>query len=69
MRVHSSAMTARFLLTIAGLTLFAACSDDGPATEPQPPQLDGRQIFRFDTFGDQTFWTDTLRMHEVMMAA
>lgn len=26
----------------------------------------GRQIFRFDTFGDETFWTDTLRMHEVI---
>jgi mono/diheme cytochrome c family protein/cytochrome c5 len=24
----------------------------------------GRQIFRFDTFGDEAFWTDTLRMHE-----
>lgn len=27
---------------------------------------DGRSIFRFDTFGDETFWTDTLRMHEVI---
>ena len=26
----------------------------------------GRTIFRFDTFGDETFWTDTLRMHEVI---
>jgi mono/diheme cytochrome c family protein len=24
----------------------------------------GRQIFRFDTFGDEAFWTDQLRMHE-----
>ncbi|HSA57132.1 MAG TPA: hypothetical protein VLE53_15575 [Gemmatimonadaceae bacterium] len=29
----------------------------------------GQQIFRFDTFGDETFWTDTLRMHEVIAAA
>ena len=27
---------------------------------------EGRTIFRFDTFGDETFWTDTLRMHEVI---
>lgn len=27
---------------------------------------DGRDIFRFDTYGDETFWTDTLRMHEVI---
>jgi hypothetical protein len=32
-----------------------------PATLEQ-----GRTIFRFDTFGDETFWTDTLRMHEVI---
>jgi mono/diheme cytochrome c family protein len=29
----------------------------------------GKQIFRFDTFGDETQWTDTLRMHEVIAAA
>ena len=27
---------------------------------------EGRQIFRFDTFGDEAFWTDTLRMHQVV---
>jgi mono/diheme cytochrome c family protein len=27
---------------------------------------DGQRIFRFDTFGDETFWTDTMRMHEVI---
>jgi mono/diheme cytochrome c family protein len=26
----------------------------------------GQQIFRFDTFGDEQFWTDTARMHEVI---
>src|SRR3982751_4528778 len=29
----------------------------------------GRQIFRFETFGDEAKWTDTLRMHEVIAAA
>src|SRR5688572_22939915 len=28
--------------------------------------LDGQAIFRFDTFGDEQLWTDTLRMHEVI---
>jgi mono/diheme cytochrome c family protein len=27
---------------------------------------DGKQIFRFDTFGDEQFWTDTLQMHKVV---
>jgi len=26
----------------------------------------GRQIFRFDTFGDQTFWGDTLKLHQAI---
>jgi hypothetical protein len=25
-------------------------------------QIDGRSVFRFDTFGDEQLWTDTLRM-------
>src|SRR6476469_3120714 len=29
----------------------------------------GKDIFRFDTFGDETFWTETLRMHEVISSA
>jgi cytochrome c5 len=43
-----------------------ACSDNGP-NDPTPAQLaQGQQTFRFDTFGDETFWTDTLRIHEVI---
>jgi hypothetical protein len=30
---------------------------------------EGREIFRFDTFGDEQNWTDRLRMHEVIEAA
>jgi mono/diheme cytochrome c family protein len=26
----------------------------------------GREIFRYDTFGDEQFWTDTARLHEVV---
>ena len=52
--------------------MMVACGDDGrSATEPLDPELvaEGRDIFRFDTYGDETFWTDTLRMHEVIQAA
>ncbi|PSL83546.1 hypothetical protein C7T35_15605 [Variovorax sp. WS11] len=30
---------------------------------------EGQKIFRFDTFGDEARWTDTLRMHEVISTA
>src|SRR3954468_11555431 len=54
------------LLGAALLALVSACSDAGP-DEATPQQLaQGQQTFRFDTYGDETFWTDTLRMHEVI---
>jgi cytochrome c5 len=39
-----------------------------PATESTSPALvaEGQKIFRFDTFGDEQVWTDTLRLHEVI---
>ena len=46
------------------LTLAVALSHSGPAFGAKP--LDGRDIFRFDTFGDEQLWTDTLRMHEAI---
>ncbi|MEN3338924.1 MAG: hypothetical protein V7647_2600 [Acidobacteriota bacterium] len=29
----------------------------------------GKQIFRFDTFGDEAFWGDTLRLHQAIAGA
>jgi mono/diheme cytochrome c family protein len=49
------------------LALIAACST--PAVPAGPTALEGQKIFRFDTFGDEVFWTDTLRMHEVIEGA
>src|SRR5947207_13800028 len=28
--------------------------------------VEGRQIFRFDTFGDEAFWGDTLKLHQAI---
>ena len=38
-----------------------------PVSSAQP--FDGRQIFRFDTFGDEQLWTKELRMHEVIASS
>ena len=43
---------------------FEVVSDMSPAT-----LAEGQRIFRFDTFGDEQFWTDTARMHEVVQKA
>lgn len=57
----------RIALPAVLLALLAACGK--PAVSAKPTALDGQKIFRFDTFGDEAFWTDTLRMHEVIEGA
>ena len=63
---------AALALGVAGAAV--SCGDDSP-TEPRLEPLDpalvaqGKEIFRFDTFGDEKYWTDTLRMHEVIQRA
>jgi mono/diheme cytochrome c family protein len=50
--------------------ILAACGSDDHPRDPNPALVaQGRQIFRFDTFGDEAQWTDKLRLHEVIAAA
>lgn len=61
-------------LAIAFVVVAAvsACggSDDRSAEAEQASLVaQGQQIFRYDTFGDEAHWTDTLRMNEVIPAA
>jgi hypothetical protein len=28
----------------------------------------GKQVFRYDTFGDEIYWTDTLKLHRAIEA-
>jgi mono/diheme cytochrome c family protein len=63
-------MTVLQRIILSALIAVLACGDgdEGP-TEPSPEDVAaGKEIFRFDTFGDETFWTDTLRLHEVIQA-
>jgi len=62
---------SRILLGVAAV--LAACAFDSPRSTDSRVEdttiAQGRQIFRYDTFGDETLWTGTLRMHEVIAAA
>ncbi|HET7553268.1 MAG TPA: hypothetical protein VFK04_18385 [Gemmatimonadaceae bacterium] len=50
--------------------MLVSCDDDDGPTRPDPALVaQGKDVFRFSTFGDETFWTDTLRMHEVIESA
>lgn len=60
-------------LGLGAMAFAMACNTTGPTPREQGPRpldpelvAEGREIFRFDTFGDEVYWTDTLRMHEVV---
>ena len=49
-------------------SMFSQRSDQPIASDREPGRShsDGMRIFRFDTFGDEQFWTDTLQMNTVV---
>ncbi len=54
-------------MVVAGARVSACGGDLGNSAAEQAALVaQGKQVFRFDTFGDETQWTDTLRMHEVI---
>jgi hypothetical protein len=67
-------------LSVAGYEI--GWSDDDSSSVPQLTQLEraterdaqhmlatGRRIFRFDTFGDESYWGDTLKLHKAIEGA
>ena len=68
-----SGLIASAAVLAAAVCTLVACGgsndDDSRAAEQAALVAQGRQVFRFDTFGDEAQWTDTLRMHEVISAA
>lgn len=49
---------------------LADASAQAKASKEQAQLIEqGQQTFRFDTFGNEAQWTDTLRMHEVIASA
>ena len=75
-RFPASARAMLITTTIASAgALLAACgnggssgSSDNSAAEQAALVSQGKDIFRFDTFGDETQWTDKLRLHETISA-
>ena len=56
---------------VAALLATACGGSGGMERSSTDPSViaEGKQTFRFDTFGDETQWTDKLRMHEVIRTA
>lgn len=62
-------VTVVMTLALAGAMSGCGGSNHDDAAREAALVAQGREIFRFDTFGDEAKWTDTLRMHEVIAAA
>lgn len=67
-----------FVVACAGIGLFAlpGLTSSKSAANPVSAQTasasaaqnfeQGRRVFRFDTFGDQSFWRDALKLHQAI---
>ena len=70
--VAGGTLATTALLGLSGCGAIAsneAAASTKPAESHQlSPTLiaEGQHVFRFDTFGDEQVWTDTLRLHEVV---
>jgi len=52
--------------TSGSAATHAVANAPGHGSNAAASDHDGQAIFRYDTFGDEQLWTDTLRMHEVI---
>jgi hypothetical protein len=58
-------ISARYALILLAAA-FAACRQFPETTPNTDLEKQGKDIFRDDTFGNENFWTDTARLHEVV---
>jgi mono/diheme cytochrome c family protein len=61
---RSRGLALPLLLGLAGALGCGSSESNGPTNDELVAQ--GKQIFRFDTFGDETKWTDALHMDQVV---
>ena len=67
MKVRNPKRPGRLLAGVAGLALASTAYWAAAQATARPAT--GKDVFRFDTFGNETFWTDTLRLHEAIASA
>jgi hypothetical protein len=62
---------AAMLLLVGGFALTQAKSDGTARVEPVSDNAarlidEGRRVFRYETFGDEAYWGDTLKLHRAI---
>ena len=84
-RLVSVAAATWSMVLLGLVSAYVLRAAPGPANPPPPPNpppeanspeqnalskvREGRNIFRYDTFGDQAFWGDTLKLHQAIEGA
>src|SRR5438067_901144 len=70
MHKEKNEMMKQRLAALIGIMSFCLlCRADQPESNALMMLKNGRNIFRFDTFGDQAFWGDTLKLHQSIEGA
>jgi mono/diheme cytochrome c family protein len=60
-------LPARVIVMVLGATLLSdGCRQYAEPKARSEAERQGREIFRYDTFGDEQFWTDTAGLHQVV---
>jgi mono/diheme cytochrome c family protein len=61
-------MSRHLIGALIGLVLLGsiACRESPDPALTTAAERQGREIFRYDTFGDEQFWSDTARLHTVV---
>lgn len=63
--IRASRLVICISTILAGTAAWTACRSSYATTADD----EGRRIFRFETFGDEKFWTDTAKMEQVVQSS
>ena len=63
--------SAAFVQASAGTPVMADADEPHRVTDRNAQRTldEGKRVFRFDTFGDEAFWGDTLQLHRAIEGA
>jgi mono/diheme cytochrome c family protein len=74
-RSMAGGLTAAVVVTVGVIAVTRASDAQSPARVPMDPAVadnarrmldEGRRVFRYETFGDEAYWTDTLKLHRAI---
>jgi hypothetical protein len=65
-RQFSTRSTVLALVVVTAALVSTGCRKYPESKVTTDAERQGREIFRYDTFGDEQFWTDTAQLHRVV---